>query len=93
MVRSRAVETTPPAAQAQEGFTSVKSIGARVPALAAAWTSGTLSRSMREVRCEVGELHWVKTEDHVYCRRHFVSGRMEHLDGRVTKHPVMAKEG
>ncbi len=38
--RSPAVEIPPPAVHAQDGFTSVTSVGASVPALAASWTSG-----------------------------------------------------
>ena len=51
-----------------------------------------LGRSMREARCDLGELHWVTVADHGYCRRHFISGRMEHFDGRVSKHPALAVE-
>lgn len=42
MTRSLAVETTPPAAEAYEGFWPVSSRGFSVPALAAAWTSGRI---------------------------------------------------
>src|SRR5262249_27347472 len=39
VTRSLAVDTTPPAAAAYEGFWLVSSLGSSVPALAAAWAS------------------------------------------------------
>jgi hypothetical protein len=51
-----------------------------------------LARSMDEQECNIGGVHWVKTEDHVYCDRHFVAGRMAHLDHRVTSHAPMSVE-
>ena len=47
VTRSLAVEMTPPAAEAYEGFWPVSSLGLSVPALAAAWMSGGYSWSTK----------------------------------------------
>lgn len=59
-----------------------------------------LARSMVQTRCDLYDrlprpddgVHWVQTEDRVYCAAHCVAGTMTHFDGRVTNHPIMAIE-
>lgn len=73
-----------------EGILQVRS--EVVPAYPCDAEATVLARSMKQQTCNLGEVHWVKTEDHVYCPRHVVPGTMTHLDGRVTHHGPMAAE-
>jgi hypothetical protein len=49
-----------------------------------------LARSMDERICDLGGVHWVTIEDHVYCPQHFVPGAATHLDGRTSQHAAMS---
>lgn len=64
--------------------------GETVPAAPCDQTATMLARSMEQQRCNLGDVHWVKTDDKSFCPNHFVSGTMTHLDGVVTQHAAMS---
>lgn len=50
-----------------------------------------VARSMKQVRCDLGELHWVKDgPDRAFCAGCYVAGVMSHEDGTTSQHGYMA---
>jgi hypothetical protein len=50
-----------------------------------------VARSMKQVRCDVGELHWVRDgKDRAYCALCYVDGTMTHEDGSVSRHGYLS---
>jgi hypothetical protein len=78
--------------QQQRGPATAQEVRENAPEHPCDQEATTLARSMTEQVCNLDGVHWVTTEDRVYCGRCFVPGSMTHLDGRVTEHQAMAVE-